>query len=91
MDALGALLGLGLLGAALEGDDKTPPFIREMMKNEGMKASDKSPFGTLPKADPIDGAKKIKAIYDAYVEVGFTDVQAFELVKVVMSSAGIRK
>lgn len=38
--------------------------------------------------DPVDMAKKsastVKQLYDAYVEVGFTQEQAFELVKGIL-------
>lgn len=34
---------------------------------------------------PEDGAKAAKKIYDSYVSVGFNEVQAFELLKLVLS------
>ena len=38
-----------------------------------------------------DGAAQIKKIYDAFVKVGFNEVQAFELVKVQLSSMRISR
>lgn len=34
---------------------------------------------------PEDGAKAAKEIYDSYVKAGFNEVQAFELLKLVLS------
>ena len=33
-----------------------------------------------------EGAKAAKKIYDSYVEAGFTDTQAFELLKTVLTT-----
>ena len=38
-----------------------------------------------------EGASQIKKMYDAFVVVGFNEVQAFELVKVKLSSMGISR
>lgn len=40
-----------------------------------------------PKQDvpPEDGATAAKKIYDSYVKAGFNEVQAFELLKLVLS------
>lgn len=35
---------------------------------------------------PDEGAKAAKEIYDSYVAVGFTDTQAFELLKTVLTT-----
>lgn len=47
----------------------------------------KNPNSTAPKQDttPEDGAKAAKKIYDSYVAAGFNEVQAFELLKLVLS------
>ena len=55
---------------------------------EGMNTANnrsmKNPHPVAPKQDvpPEDGAKKI---YDSYVKDGFNEVQAFELLKLVLS------
>lgn len=51
---------------------------------------DKKPDGTpivkLVMVAPVeDGAKVAKKIYDSYVAAGFNEVQAFELLKLVLS------
>ena len=38
-----------------------------------------------------DGAAQIKKMYDAFVKAGFNEVQAFELVKVQLSSMRISR
>lgn len=47
----------------------------------------KKPDTVAPKQDtsPEDGAKAAKKIYDSYVAAGFNEVQAFELLKLVLS------
>lgn len=77
MDALGALLGLGLLGAMAEDSSKedVPKFIRDMQSQRS--ASDKSSvYPQKPKPSPAEGAKAAKELCNAYAQVGFTDEQA---------------
>lgn len=57
-----------------------------------MTASDKSPIHTpgrqeqqQRKATPAEGAKAAKEIYNSYVTAGFNEVQAFELLKLVLN------
>jgi hypothetical protein len=47
----------------------------------------KNPHPVAPKQDvsPEDGATAAKKIYDSYVKAGFNEVQAFELLKLVLS------
>ena len=47
----------------------------------------KKPDTVAPKQNtpPEDGAKAAKKIYDSYVKAGFNEVQAFELLKLVLS------
>lgn len=95
MDALGALLSLGLMGAMLgsDGGDKMEhPFIQAMkQEKERQTASGKSPINPQQsKPTAIEGAKAAKELYDSYVSVGFTQDQAFELLKTALST-GIRK
>lgn len=58
---------------------------------EGMNTANnrsmKKPHPVAPKQDvpPEDGAKTAKEIYDSYVKAGFNEVQAFELLKLVLS------
>ena len=77
MDALGALIGLGILGSALD-------MVRRMT------ASGRSPIPAQGqqqrKATPAEGAKAAKEIYDSYVAAGFNEVQAFELLKAVLTA-----
>ena len=37
------------------------------------------------KATPDEGAKAAKEIYDSYVKAGFNEIQAFELLKLVLN------
>ena len=48
----------------------------------------KKPNPAVPKQNtpPEDGAKAAKEIYDSYVKAGFNEVQAFELLKLVLSN-----
>ena len=58
---------------------------------EGMNTANsrsmKNPHPAAPKQNtpPEDGAKAAKEIYDSYVKAGFNEVQAFELLKLVLS------
>lgn len=58
---------------------------------EGMNTANnrsmKNPHPVAPKQDvpPEDGATAAKKIYDSYVKAGFNEVQAFELLKLVLS------
>lgn len=67
MDALSALIGLGILG------QMTP-------EQKNMNVS-----GGIRKPSYQEGANAAKAIYDSYVEAGFNEVQAFELLKLTLS------
>ena len=55
--------------------------------NTASNRSMKKPDTVAPKQDtsPEDGAKAAKEIYDSYVKAGFNEVQAFELLKLVLS------
>ena len=66
MDALGALVGLGVLGSILEGVSDA-----DMVRKA---------------TTPAEGAKAAKEIYDSYVAAGFNEVQAFELLKAVLTA-----
>lgn len=61
--------------------------ITEGMNTAGSRSM-KKPNPAAPKQDvpPEDGAKAAKKIYDSYVEAGFTDTQAFELLKTVLTT-----
>lgn len=84
MDALGALLGLGILGAMVDDTREVPPFIREM---QGAKAAGNSKVEQpKQKPTPADGAKVAKDMYDAYVQAGFTEEQAFDLLKCLLTN-----
>lgn len=83
MDALGALIGLGILGSALDNVSDADMVRR-------MTASGRSPIPAQGqqqrKATPAEGAKAAKEIYDSYVAAGFNEVQAFELLKAVLTA-----
>lgn len=83
MDALGALVGLGVLGSILDGVTDADAVRR-------MTASGRSPFPASEqrqkKTTPAEGAKAAKEIYDSYVAAGFNEVQAFELLKAVLTA-----
>ena len=55
--------------------------------NTASSRSMKKPNLAVPKQNtpPEDGAKAAKEIYDSYVKAGFNEVQAFELLKLVLS------
>ena len=69
------LFGAILASAIAEG--MNPANNRTMTKP--------NPEASKQNATPEDGAKAAKKIYDSYVAVGFNEVQAFELVKLVLS------
>ena len=74
MDALAALMGLGMLGSMISNN-----------QGEG-KHSTPGSSNTPKKVVLRENAKTMKELHDAYIEVGFTDEQAFELVKTVLST-----
>lgn len=78
-----ALVGMGILGAMLEAGAKENNIDR--MKK--MTESGRSPI-TAPqkKISPADGAKAAKEIFDSYIAAGFNEVQAFELLKLVLTT-----
>lgn len=91
MEALGALLGLGLMGAMLgndSGNKMKHPFIQAAEKDAKDRLQSLNPQQSKPTA--IEGAKAAKELYDSYVTVGFTQDQAFELLKTALST-GMRK
>lgn len=55
--------------------------------NTASSRSMKKPNPAVPKQNTAleDGAKAAKKIYDSYVAAGFNEVQAFELLKLVLS------
>ena len=46
---------------------------------------DVTPAAPKQNTPPEDGATAAKKIYDSYVKAGFNEVQAFELLKLVLS------
>lgn len=91
MEALRALLGLGLMGAMLgndSGNKMKQPFIQAAEKDAKDRLQSLNPQQSKPTT--IEGAKAAKELYDSYVTVGFTQDQAFELLKTALST-GMRK
>ena len=84
MDALGALLGLGIMGAILDSNEKGTPDIGDVLKKA--KQGQPNPFNADPAAMAKKSASTAKQLYDAYVDVGFTQAQAFELVKGILTA-----
>lgn len=82
MEALGALLGLGIVGAMLDSDKK--PGFEDVMRKA--KQGQPNPFNADPAAMAKKSASTAKQLYDAYVEAGFTENQAFELVKGILTA-----
>jgi len=79
VDTLASLLGLGVLGAMVEDSSKN--------REQGFLHATQNVKQQLnPKPLPIDGAKAAKEVYDAYVQVGFTEAQAFELLTTVLAN-----
>lgn len=76
-DGLDALIGLGILGAMMDSDP-----VKGVDTDEAKRRFNER-YGR--KTTPADGAKAAKELYDAYIEVGFNEVQAFELLKLVLS------
>jgi hypothetical protein len=53
---------------------------------QSMTQNIKKPNPDAKKKESVaDGAKALKQLYDAYVEVGFSDTQAFDLLKTILS------
>lgn len=84
MDALSALLGLGILGAIVDDTKEVPPFVRDMQRAKA--AESIKTEQPKQKPTPADGAKVAKEMYDAYVQAGFTEVQAFDLLKCLLTN-----
>ena len=61
--------------------------ITEGMNTANNRSMKKNPHPVAPKQDvsPEDGETAAKKIYDSYVKAGFNEVQAFELLKLVLS------
>lgn len=70
-DLFGAIL------ASAIAEEMNPANNRTMKKP--------NPEASKQNATPEDGAKAAKKIYDSYVAAGFNEVQAFELLKLVLS------
>lgn len=85
MDALGALLGLGIMGAILDSNEKGTPDIGDVLK-KAKQGQTKPPFNADPAAMAKKSASMAKQLYDAYVDAGFTQAQAFELVKGILTA-----
>lgn len=89
MDPLGALVGLGILDSVLDSISDADAIRR-------MTASGKSTIHTpggqqeqrQRETTPAEEAKTAKEIYDSYVAAGFNEVQAFELLKLVLTKKG---
>lgn len=81
MGALDALIGLGILGASLNGVGDADA-VRRMITSGRIPIP--TPGQPPKKTTPAEGAKAAKEIYDSYVAAGFSEVQAFELLKAVL-------
>lgn len=70
-------------------DDLLIAMVNAAIQQKGQQTKSHSPENPF-KIDPVAMAKKsastAKQLYDAYVEVGFTAEQAFELVKGILTA-----
>lgn len=70
-------------------DDLLIAMVNAAIQQKGQQTKSHSPENPF-KIDPVAMAKKsastTKQLYDAYVEVGFTAEQAFELVKGILTA-----
>lgn len=76
-DGLDALIGLGILGAMMNSDPAKGVDTDDAKRRFNERCGRKTTLA--------DGAKAAKELYNAYVEVGFNEVQAFELLKLVLN------
>ena len=60
-------------------------FTGAVVTNMKNAKSDVTPVAPKQDVPPEDGATAAKKIYDSYVKAGFNEVQAFELLKLVLS------
>lgn len=69
-------------------DELMNAVISEVVKQQEMKKGYKpeNPFNIDPAVAAKKSASTAKQLYDAYVEVGFTQEQAFELVKGILTA-----
>lgn len=69
-------------------DELMNAVISAAFKQQEMKKGYKpeNPFNIDPAAAAKKSASTAKQLYDAYVEVGFTQEQAFELVKGILTA-----
>lgn len=70
-------------------DDLLIAMVNAAIQQKGQQTKSHTPENPF-KIDPVAMAKKsastAKQLYDAYVEVGFTTEQAFELVKGILTA-----
>lgn len=64
-------------------DEMFESVISSVLK-QGNTPSTKEP--NAPEKLILKNAKFIKQIYDSYVKVGFTEIQAFDLLKIVLNN-----
>lgn len=85
MDAFATLLGLGVLGS-LHDPKESPDFEKFKAEAEAKRKQyqDQAMERTVAYAER--DAKMVRAIYEAYIKVGFTEQQSFELVKAGVSN-----
>ena len=86
MDAFASLLGLGLLGSLIDPKAKVPDFEKFKAEAEAKRDAYREQAKNFAKThiDTVnkENAESAKKIFDAYVSVGFNEVQAFELLKI---------
>jgi len=77
MDGLSALLGLAALAGLADGDSVSPLA-------KAMKPAAEPP--KKPETSLLETAKTAKTLYDSYMDAGFTSVQSFDLLKLMLST-----
>lgn len=67
-------------------DELMNAVITAAMKQQTKSRTPENPFNVDPAAMAKKSASTAKQLYDAYVEAGFTETQAFELVKGILTA-----
>lgn len=67
-------------------DDLMIAIIKDVANKQKKQKTPENPFKIDPAAMAKKSASTAKQLYDAYVEVGFTQEQAFELVKGILTA-----
>lgn len=81
MDTLEALITLGMLGSLDPKATKKPDLEKFKAEAEAKRDEARRAARAFAVKDAKRQAESAKTLYDAFVEIGFSEVQAFELLK----------